>query len=467
MVCYHQNYRIFVPTTMHTANQHKTIAFYTLGCKLNYSETSSLGRLVNQAGFQIAAFHEAANVYVINTCSVTDNADKKCRKVVREALKYNPNAFIVVIGCYAQLKPTEITQIEGVDLVLGAAEKFNLPAHLTTLTKQPKGQGRAVAGHITEANFFVDAFSIGERTRSFLKIQDGCNYKCAFCTIPLARGSSRSDSVANIIKNAHEIAAMGVQEIVLTGVNIGDYGHAVFSGNPDEAAVLSSNFFDLIKTLDAEAPVPRIRISSIEPNLLTDEIIDFVAESRCFMPHFHVPLQAGNNQILQFMRRRYQRELYAQRVARIKQQMPHACIGADVIVGHPGETQAHFLDTYNFINELDVSYLHVFTYSERPNTHALTLKPVVPASQRQQRSQMLHILSDKKRRFFYEQHLKTTRPVLFEAETDGQTMNGFTDNYIKITTPYDPLLVNEITTVGLHQIAPDGTVLVENEVGVL
>jgi len=422
----------------------KKVAFYTLGCKLNYSETSAMGRLMQEHGFNTVAFHEQPDVYVINTCSVTDNADKKCRKVIKEALKYSPDARIVVVGCYAQLKPAEISEIPGVDLVLGASEKFNIPQHLLKLTGEQKG--RYIVSDIKSVDFFVNAYSSGERTRSFLKVQDGCDYKCAFCTIPLARGSSRSDSIENIVRSAHEIVQLGVKEIVLTGVNIGDYGRQLNTELQEE-----KTFLDLIKALD-KTPVPRIRISSIEPNLLTNEIIEFVSKSERFMPHFHIPLQSGNNRILRLMRRRYVRELYAERVAEIKQLMPHCCIGADVIVGFPSETNEEFLDTYNFLNQLDVSYLHVFTYSERPNTHALNINPPVPLSVRQERSKMLHILSDKKRRFFYQQHLKTTRPVLFEAETNGQSMYGFTDNYIKVVTPYDPLLVNETCPVSLESI---------------
>ena len=426
------------------------VAFYTLGCKLNYSETSALGRLMNENGFQTVPFHEAANVYVINTCSVTDNADKKCRKVIRQALKHSPNAYIVIVGCYAQLKPKEISEIEGVDLVLGAAEKFNLAAHLTDLTKTEKG--RFIASDVADANLFIDAFSVGERTRSFLKVQDGCDYKCAFCTIPLARGKSRSDELENVVRNAHKVVEMGVKEIVLTGVNIGDYGKRM-AGNGEK-----KNFLDLIRALD-EVPVERFRISSIEPNLLTDEIIAFVAQSKRFMPHFHIPLQSGNNKMLKLMRRRYQRELYVERVAAIKRLMPHCCIGVDVIVGFPSESHEDFLETYRFLNELDISYLHVFTYSERNNTQALDIQPVVPIHQRRERSQMLRILSEKKRRYFYEQHINATRPVLFETENDGDKMFGFTDNYIKVELDYDPLLANEIRVMKLSSINANNIML--------
>ena len=435
------------------------VAFYTLGCKLNYSETSAIGRLMLEGGFEKVPFHEAADVYVINTCSVTENADKKCRKVIRQALRHSPNAYIVIVGCYAQLKPQIIADIEGVDLVLGAAEKFNITEHLRELTRHPKtnnkGQGIAIASQVEDANFFVHAYSVGERTRSFLKVQDGCDYKCSFCTIPLARGKSRSDTIQNIVKNAHEIVAMDIKEIVLTGVNIGDYGKRI---NDDNS--LNINFLDLITALD-EVPINRFRISSIEPNLLTDEIIQFVASSKRFMPHFHIPLQSGNNRLLKLMRRRYKRELYAERVATIKRLMPHCCIGVDVIVGFPSETEEDFLVTYNFLNELDISYLHVFTYSERANTSALEIKEVVPIHIRRERSQMLRILSEKKRRHFYEQQLKSTRNILFEAENDGAVMNGFTDNYVKVKTAYDPLLVNETKAMHLLQIDADGLVVIE------
>jgi len=441
-----------VNTSINTATDtnSKKVAFYTLGCKLNYSETSGISRLMEKGGFQTVDFSKAADVYVINTCSVTENADKKCRKIIRQALKHSPNAYIVIVGCYAQLKPKEISEIPGVDLVLGAAEKFNIVEHLSNLTKQTKGQ--FISCEIDAANFFVDAYSVGERTRSFLKVQDGCDYKCAFCTIPLARGKSRSDSIENVVKNAHKIAAMGIQEIVLTGVNIGDYGRRMNDGTDKEVT-----FLDLVKALD-EVPISRFRISSIEPNLLTDETIEFVAQSKRFMPHFHIPLQSGNNKILKAMRRRYKRELYADRVKNIKRLMPHACIGVDVIVGFPSESQEDFLDTYRFLNDLDISYLHVFTYSERADTHALSLSPVVPLNVRRERSQMLRILSEKKRRHFYEQHLGTTRPILFEGEKREVMMHGFTDNYVKIEAPFEENLVNEIQLATLKEITSMGTV---------
>ena len=455
-----QNYASFYLKMNNTFTHNKKVAFYTLGCKLNYSETSTLGRLLSENGFDKVAFHEAADLYVINTCSVTDNADKKCRRVVNQALRHSPNAFVVVVGCYAQLKPQEIANIPGVDLVLGAAEKFNLVEHLTDLVKQPNG--RAIASSVTDANTFVKAYSMGERTRSFLKMQDGCDYKCAFCTIPLARGSSRSDTIEHIVEQAHEIVQMGVKEIVLTGVNTGDYGRRMSNGTDREVT-----FIDLVRALDTAVNIPRIRISSIEPNLLTNEIIDYVAQSQRFMPHFHIPLQSGSNKILKLMRRRYNRELYADRVAHIKQLMPHCCIGVDVITGFPGETHEDFLETYHFLNDLDISYLHVFTYSERANTAAIDFEAPVPVSIRQDRTAQLMNLSEKKRRFFYQQHLGTNQNVLWEAENDQNRMFGFTNNYIKTETEYDPLLVNEISPVTLANLTPQNTVSITEEVYVL
>lgn len=426
----------------------KKVGLYTLGCKLNFTETSAIGRQFDAEGYARVPFHESADVYVINTCSVTDNADKKCRKVVRQALKSNPEAYVVVVGCYAQLKPDEIAEIPGVDLVLGAAEKFRLFEVVDDFVKEARG--KAIYGEIGEVDSFVDAYSQGERTRSFLKVQDGCDYKCSFCTIPLARGKSRSDSMENILNNARKLAEEGVKEIVLTGVNIGDYG----KDQPGK-------FVDVVKAIDEVEGIERIRISSIEPNLLTNEIIEFVARSKRFMPHFHVPLQSGSNELLRTMRRRYKRELYADRVAKIKAVMPHACIGVDVIVGFPGESEEHFLDTYRFLNELDVSYLHVFTYSERANTHAIELPNPVPQHIRAERSKMLRILSDKKRRAFYSQFTGQTRPILFEGEVHNGVLHGFTDNYIKVSCPYDPLLVNEIRHYPLVEIGSDGWMLVE------
>jgi threonylcarbamoyladenosine tRNA methylthiotransferase MtaB len=428
----------------------RTVAFYTLGCKLNYSETSSIGRLFESAGYTEVKFEDGADIYVVNTCSVTDFADRKCRKIVRSALKHAPHAYVVVIGCYAQLKPQEIADIPGVDLVLGASEKFRILDFINELTKAPE-KGMVYAGDVKEANTFVNAFSFGDRTRSFLKVQDGCDYKCSFCTIPQARGNSRSDTIENILANANEIAAMGVREIVLTGVNIGDFGNGteVIEGVKPKKEAL---FIDLIQVLDHTEGIERFRISSIEPNLLTEEIIDFVANSRKFVPHFHVPLQSGNNKQLREMRRRYKRELYSERVDWIKKKMPHACIGVDVIVGFPGESEEDFLETYKFINSLDVSYLHVFTYSERANTDASDMPGVVPVNVRRERNEMLRILSEKKRRNFYQQHLQSQRPVLFEAKNQEGKMFGFTDNYVKVSIPFNESMINKIGIVALEKI---------------
>lgn len=426
----------------------KSVAFYTLGCKLNFSESSAIARQMEGEGFARKEFTQGADLYVINTCSVTDNADKKCRKVVKEALKYNPAANVVIIGCYAQLKPQEIAEIPGVDMVLGAAEKFNLAHHLKELGNTEK----AIVHNspIKETNVFVPGFSFGDRTRTFLKVQDGCNYFCSFCTIPLARGFSRSDTIEKTVEQARNVAQTGVKEVVLTGVNIGDFGRQN-----------GETFFDLVQQLDNVEGIDRFRISSIEPNLLNEDIIDFVAKSQKFVPHFHIPLQSGSNKILKLMRRRYVRELYADRVARIKAALPNCCIGVDVIVGFPGETEEDFLDTYRFVNELDISYLHVFPYSERENTTAVRMEGVVPQKERARRAEMLRILSEKKRRSFYEQHIGGTFTVLFEAEENGGMMNGFTENYIKVKTPYDPLLVNELVEVRLTGIDADGEVTVE------
>ena len=426
----------------------RKVAFYTLGCKLNYSETSSIGRLFNNAGYSTVDFTDTPDVFVINTCSVTENADKKCKKVVKEALKISPNAYVTIVGCYAQLKPKEIAEIPGVDMVLGAAEKFQIVDHITDLTKNPKAL--VYNQPVSEANQFVSAWSIGDRTRTFLKVQDGCDYSCTFCTIPLARGASRSDTIENAVKQAEEIATSGVKEIVLTGVNLGDFG--IRDGKRED------KFFDLVKALDKVQGIDRIRISSIEPNLLTDEIIEFVATSKRFVPHFHIPLQSGSDKILSLMRRRYKRELYSDRVAKIKQLMPDCCIGVDIIVGFPGETREDFIDTYNFLNELNVSYLHVFTYSERENTLASEMSGSVPGSTRAERSKMLHILSDKKRRAFYETQLNKIEEVLFEGDIKDGFMHGFTRNYVKVKTKYDPVLVNELKTVYLTKISPDGDV---------
>ena len=434
----------------------KTVSFYTLGCKLNYSETSSIGRLFEDAGYQEIQFDDGADICVINTCSVTDFADKKCRQIVRRALRKSPEAKVVVIGCYAQLKPQEISEIPGVDLVLGAAEKFRILEFVEHIEKAP-GKGMVQAGKVQEANVFKHAFSFGDRTRSFLKVQDGCDYKCAFCTIPMARGKSRSDTVESVVENAHKIADMGVKEIVLTGVNIGDFGNGteVIEGERQKKEAL---FIDLIKALDEVNGIERFRISSIEPNLCTNEIIEFVVQSRRFVPHFHIPLQSGNDKQLKMMRRRYKRELYADRVAHIKQLMPHCCIGVDVIVGFPGETADDFLETYNFINELDVSYLHVFTYSERANTLAAEMPDAVPMEERRRRNEMLTILSQKKRRYFYGQYIGETRPVLFENSKEKNKMSGFTDNYIKIDIPLEEDMINKIMPVKLEHVNADGNV---------
>jgi threonylcarbamoyladenosine tRNA methylthiotransferase MtaB len=427
----------------------RKVAFYTLGCKLNFSETSTIGRLFTDAGYAVVDFTDGADVYVINTCSVTEHADKKCRKVVKEALKYSPNAYVTIVGCYAQLKPTEIAEIEGVDMVLGAAEKFRIVEYISDLTKLPKAVVHQQ--NIEKVNHnFIAAYSIGDRTRTFLKVQDGCDYPCTYCTIPLARGGSRSDTIENVINRARQIAASGVKEIVLTGVNLGDFG--IRNGNRED------KFFDLVRALDEVEGIERIRISSIEPNLLSNEIIDFVAGSKRFVPHFHIPLQSGSDKILGLMKRRYQRSLYTERVARIKQVMPNCCIGVDVIVGFPGETHEDFLDTYQFLNGLDISYLHVFTYSERDQTAAAEMSGVVAGSARADRSKMLHILSDKKRRAFYQGQVGSIGEVLFEDDQKNGFMHGFTKNYVKVKAKYDPVMVNEIKTVKLVILTADGEV---------
>lgn len=427
----------------------KKVAFYTLGCKLNFSETSTISRTFSENDFKKVEFHEKADLYVINTCSVTDNADKKCKKIVAQALKTSPNASIAVIGCYAQLKPKEIAEIPGVDLVLGANEKFKLLEHLGKLDK--KNETTILAKEIKHVNNFVSSFSSGDRTRSFLKVQDGCNYFCSFCTIPLARGKSRSDTIENTLQSAKKAIVQGAKEIVLTGVNIGDFG------TPN-----NETFLELIQKLDKSKGVERFRISSIEPNLLTDEIIEFVAKSEKFVPHFHIPLQSGSNMILKAMRRRYKRELYEEKVNKIKSIMPDCCIGVDVIVGFPGETENYFKETYNFLNQLNISYLHVFTYSERNNTTALRINAVVTFSERNKRSKMLHGLSEKKLRYFYEQNIGKTAEVLFEAKNEDETMSGFTANYIKVKMKYDPFLVNQIKSVKLISIDEDGNMLTEH-----
>ncbi|WP_437922016.1 tRNA (N(6)-L-threonylcarbamoyladenosine(37)-C(2))-methylthiotransferase MtaB [Sphingobacterium sp. LRF_L2] len=429
----------------------KKVAFYTLGCKLNYSETSSIGRIFKEAGYETTPFNSQADVYVINTCSVTEHADKKCRKIVKEALKHSPNAYVTIVGCYAQLKPQEIAEIPGVDMVLGAAEKFNIIEHINDLTKQAKTVVHNAP--IDETNQFVSAYSIGDRTRTFLKVQDGCDYSCTFCTIPLARGASRSGKIEDIVRQAEEIAASGVKEIVLTGVNIGDFG--IRDGKRQD------RFLDLVRALDEVEGIDRIRISSIEPNLLANEIIEFVAQSKRFVPHFHMPLQSGNNKVLGMMRRRYKRELYQERVAKIKSLMPDCCIGVDVIVGFPGETREDFVDTYNFLNAMDISYLHVFTYSERENTIAAQMEGAVPGAQRSDRSKMLHILSEKKRRAFYEDQMQKIGQVLFEGDVKDGYMHGFSKNYVKVRALYDPLLVNEIVPVKFTSVTEQCEVEVE------
>ena len=420
----------------------KKVAFYTLGCKLNYSETSTISRMFEQKGYKKADFTDTPDIFIINTCSVTENADKKCHKIVREARAISPDAYVAIIGCYAQLKPQEIASIPGVDAVLGAAEKFRLVELLDGFVRKP--QTEVFATEIESANTFNTSYSIHDRTRTFLKVQDGCDYSCSFCTIPLARGASRSDSISNIVKTAQEIGNTEVREIVLTGVNTGDFG--IQNGKRVE------RFVDLVKALDNTEGIDRFRISSIEPNLLSDEIIDLVSTSKRFVPHFHIPLQSGSNKILKLMRRRYQRELYTARVEKIKSTMPHCCIGVDVIVGFPGETHEDFLETYQFLNELNISYLHVFTYSERDNTLAATMEGSVSSKERAERSKMLHILSDKKRRKFYEDHIGREFTVLFENDVENGMMHGFTENYIRVSAKYDPILINELKKVRLSAI---------------
>ena len=427
----------------------KTVALHTLGCKLNFSETSSIGRLLENEGFEKRDFDEVADVYVINTCSVTDNADKECRMLVRRIQRKAPEAMVVITGCYAQLKPQEIAAIPGVDLVLGAAEKFNIAAHLKEVTKG--NSAKICSCDIEDVNEFTASHSINDRTRIFLKVQDGCDYNCSFCTIPMARGKSRSDSISNVIANVEAIAAQGAKEIVLTGINLGDFtssstlllqekGVANTKANKES----SGNFFSLIKELDKVEGIERFRISSIEPNLLTNEIIEFVSNSKKFMPHFHIPLQSGSDKILGLMRRRYKKDLYTERIGLIKTMMPHCCIGVDVIVGFPGETDKDFQETFNFLHQLDVSYLHVFTYSERTNTLAATMKPVVPVNIRNERNKLLRNLSYQKMQYFTNAHIGQSRKVLFEAKNKNGMMEGYTDNYIKITTPFNIAWENNI-----------------------
>lgn len=429
----------------------KKVAFYTLGCKLNFSETSTIARNFVNEGFERVDFTEEADIYVINTCSVTDNADKRFKAIVKNALKKNDEAFLIAVGCYAQLKPEELAAVDGVDLVLGATEKFNVTSYINDLTKNNVGEVHSC--EISDADFYVGSYSIGDRTRAFLKVQDGCDYKCTYCTIPLARGISRSDTLENVIGNAKEIASKGIKEIVLTGVNIGDYGKGEFGNKKHE-----HTFLDLVKKLDTVNDIHRLRISSIEPNLLKDETIEFVSESETFVPHFHIPLQSGSDELLKKMKRRYLRKTYTNRVAKIKEVMPNACIGVDVIVGFPGETDELFLETYNYLNELDISYLHVFTYSERPNTEAVNLDGVIPKKTRAKRSKMLRGLSAKKRRSFYESQLGNSLTVLFENENKEGYIHGFTENYVKVKTPWNPELVNTLHKITLTEIDEDGLV---------
>jgi threonylcarbamoyladenosine tRNA methylthiotransferase MtaB len=429
----------------------RTVAFYTLGCKLNFSETSTIARNFVSEGFKRVDFEEAADIYVINTCSVTDNADNRFKSIVKNALKKNDNAFLIAVGCYAQLKPEELAAVDGVDLVLGATEKFNVTSYINDLTKNNIGEIHSC--EISDADFYVGSYSIGGRTRAFLKVQDGCDYKCTYCTIPLARGISRSDTLENVINNAKEISSKGIKEIVLTGVNIGDYGKGEFGNKTHE-----HTFLDLIKKLDTIDGIHRMRISSIEPNLLKDETIDFVSKSNSFVPHFHIPLQSGSDELLKKMKRRYLTKTYSNRVLRIKETMPNACIGVDVIVGFPGETDELFLETYNYLSEMNISYLHVFTYSERPNTEAISMNGIVPKKTRAKRSKMLRGLSAKKRRAFYESQLGNTLTVLFENDNKEGYINGFTENYVKVKTPWNPELINSLKTITLTEIDEDGLV---------
>lgn len=427
----------------------KTVAFHTLGCKLNFSETSAIRRNLESDGFETVEFKDGADLFVINTCSVTENADKECKTIVRKAKRTSPKSKVVIIGCYAQLKPKEIVAMEGVDLVLGASEKFNIPKYLKEL--ESSDESVVFSCEIDDVNFFVESYSIGDRTRAFLKVQDGCDYGCTFCTIPLARGRSRSDVIENVVKNAREIGEKGIKEIVLTGVNIGDFGKGKEGGRrPNEA------FIDLLRALDEVESVERFRISSIEPNLLTNEIIEFVAQSKRFMPHFHIPLQSGSDDVLKAMRRRYLTNLYSDRVSKIKSLMPHCCIGVDVIVGFPGETNEQFLKTYNFLNALDISYLHVFTYSERANTKAVEFEEIVPKTDRSERSKMLRGLSEKKRLAFYRSHVGSERSVLMEGKKAKAVMHGFTDNYVKVEMPFDEELSNQIFEIEIGEVQESG-----------
>tara|TARA_R110000744_G_scaffold75655_1_gene150311 strand:+ start:403 stop:1731 length:1329 start_codon:yes stop_codon:yes gene_type:complete len=429
----------------------KKVAFYTLGCKLNFSETSTIARNFADEGFERVDFSEEADMYVINTCSVTDNADKKFKTIVKKAQKINPDAFVAAVGCYAQLKPEELADVDGVDLVLGATEKFKITDYINDLTKNDYGKIHSC--EIADADFYVGSYAIGDRTRAFLKVQDGCDYKCTYCTIPLARGISRSDTLDNVLKNATDISEQGIKEIVLTGVNIGDYGKGEFGNKKHE-----HTFLDLVKALDDVDGIHRLRISSIEPNLLKNETIAFVAQSKTFVPHFHIPLQSGSDDLLKLMKRRYMTNLYKERVHKIREVMPNCCIGVDVIVGFPGETEEHFLETYHFLNDLDISYLHVFTYSERDNTPAASMDGVVPNKIRNKRSKMLRGLSVKKRRTFYESQIGNELTVLFEGENKEGYIHGFTENYVKVKSPWNPELVNTLHSVKLTEIDKDGLV---------
>ena len=432
----------------------KKVAFYTLGCKLNFSETATIARNIQNEGFDRVEFSDFADIYVINTCSVTENADKRFKTIVKQAQRANQSALIVAVGCYAQLQPEELADVNGVDLVLGATEKFKITDYLNQLTKNDTALIHSC--EIADADFYVSSYSTGDRTRAFLKVQDGCDYKCTYCTIPMARGISRSDTLQNVLDNAKKIANQGIKEIVLTGVNIGDYGKGEYGNKKHE-----HTFFELVQALDKIKSIQRFRISSIEPNLLKDETIDFVANSNSFVPHFHIPLQSGSNAMLKAMRRRYIKDLYVDRVEHIKRVLPHACIGVDVIVGFPGETDEIFLETYNFLNDLDIAYLHVFSYSERPNTHASTLSSKVSKSIKSKRSKMLRGLSVKKRRAFYESQINTKQSVLFEGENKQGYIHGFTENYIKVKSTWDPSLVNTLHQVVLSEIDLDGLVSIK------
>ena len=435
---------------------HRTAAFHTLGCKLNFAETSTIARQLTDAGYDKVSFDDRANVYVINTCSVTENADRECKLHVKRAMKANPEGLVVIVGCYAQLKPEEISQIEGVDLVLGAKEKFNILSYLDDLEKS-ESEGVVHSCEIEETDFFIGSYSIGDRTRAFLKVQDGCDYKCTYCTIPLARGISRSDTIENVLRNATEIAAKDIKEIVLTGVNIGDYGKGEFGNKRHE-----HTFLDLISELDKVEGIERIRISSIEPNLLKDESIELVSKSKSFVPHFHIPLQSGSDDLLKKMKRRYLTKLYNDRVNKIREVMPDAAIGVDVIVGFPGETEELFMETYNFLNELPITYLHVFTYSERENTEAAAMDGIVPIPERKKRNKMLRILSEKKKMAFYQTQLGKTLPVLWEHENKDGKMFGFTENYVRVQKDFDPASINQIEFLNLEKILSDGTVSVQS-----